>query len=285
MSKDIQSTRFPGALRQAVKEALEFGWTAKQGGSGWKLRSPGGTEWIHVTPGSNIPDNIARDLRSKIAKAALTESTPQADDFRQKLEDPKDANGTVTCAECDTEFMTVAGFNGHEEGCRRRTRARLEAEQEASGPVVLVGDERPPEGHTEPAEPSVVEVSETPASSKMGNKEEDMTDSTKPPRKGYRWHVVKPGLARALYTAMMARSRHKGEATSTYANVIAEMVEESGYSVEMPPELTEAEEKLDQIIGLLGVDVEALAGVDRLREENERLTGNLRDLRELLNGI
>lgn len=109
-----------------------------------------------------------------------------------------------------------------------------------------------------------------------------MTESTESSRKGYSWTTVKPGLARAIYTAMKSRSQHKGEATSTYANVIAEMVEESGIDYAAPPILDDAQKKLDQIVNILGIDPEAIFEVAAMRAENEQLRGSLRSLKELL---
>lgn len=112
-----------------------------------------------------------------------------------------------------------------------------------------------------------------------------MAESTNGQRGGYSWNVVKPGLARALYTAMMSRSRHKGEATSTYANVLAAMVEEAGLDFATPPVLSEAQEKLDTIVKILGIDMELLATADSAQRENEHLRQSLAALKDLIKGL
>lgn len=159
--------------------------------------------------------------------------------------------------------------------------ARIEAEALAA----QAEEERPPEGRT--GVPAQVEndAHRLPRSSRMSDKEEEMTDSSGTSRKGYSWSVVKPGLARAIYSAMMQRSRHKGEATSTYANVIASIIEEAGIEFGDAPVLSEAQQKLDTIVSILGIDTDALEGYEILKQDNEKLQKNLDTLKELIAGI
>lgn len=297
MSKSIESTRMPSPLRAAVKEALEAGWTAKRGGNGWKMRSPKGSQWMHIAPGTNIPEDQARSLRSKMTKAAILEGDPE---FIQALEDPTDGGATITCRRCEVEFLTPDGYEGHKYGCKKAEEAALAALQAVEAALVPEVNDGPPEGRAEPVVVDEVEVpgyvrsarmptpthrpdirTMSPTSDMLNIKEEVVAESTNAPRGGYTWKVVKPGLARALYEVMKSRSQHKGEALSTYVNVVAELVSESGIQyTEPPPGLDEAQVTLSKIALLLGVDTSIDTAA--LQAENEQLRNDLSSLKELL---
>jgi hypothetical protein len=289
VSSRLDPNDLPGELRKAVKEALRLGWTAKRGGAGgWKLRSPGGTQWMHVAPASNIPDTVARDLRTKIGKAAMAEAD---EDLLAALDDPKETSVTIVCTVCEQEFLATDGFIAHQTACSQAAYAAQQAEQEASKAITPPMVDEPSEGRTEPL-PGYVnsarlpapshrpDFPETPDSSKISNKEEDMVESRK--KRPYQWNVVQPGLARALYEAMKSRSQHKGEATSTYANVIAAMIQETGIDNSTPPVLDDAQQKIDEILGVLGVDANLIADAQNMQAENEKLRSDLTTLKDLL---
>jgi hypothetical protein len=268
-------------MRDAVKDALDLGWTAKRGGKGgWKLRSPGGTQWMHVSPATNIPDHQANMLRSKMAKAALMETTPQSEDLRVALNDPKQGAVTMVCTACKVEFLTWDGFVAHQQRCvTANPAAWQDVEEESDEPEA----DSPSEGRTERAETDDVEKTETSVSGKMSNKEEVNMGGAG--RGRYRKsQSVQPGLARAIYEAMRQRSNHKNEALSVYANVIAGMVIESGIEIEELPGMSDAEVKLQAVITALGIDIDALGEVDTIRDENKRLKDLLATWKELVAG-
>jgi hypothetical protein len=276
----MDPSNLPGELRKAVKEALRLGWTAKRGGSGWKLRSPGGTQWMHVAPATNIPDEQAQKLRTLIGKAAMAEAD---EDLLAALDDPKETSVTIVCTVCGKEFLATDGFIAHQTACSQAAYAARQAEQEASQAITPPVVDEPSEGHAGVLETEPIESTKTPDSSKMSNKEEDMVESRK--KRPYQWNVVQPGLARAIYEAMKSRSQHKGEATSTYANVIAAMIQESGIDNSMPPVLDDAQQKIDEITKVIGIDVNMIADAQAMQSENEHLKQSLAALRDLLKGI
>jgi hypothetical protein len=278
VSSRLDPNDLPGELRKAVKEALRLGWTAKRGGAGgWKLRSPGGTQWMHVAPASNIPDIVARDLRTKIGKAAMAEAD---EDLLAALDDPKETSVTIVCTVCEQEFLATDGFIAHQTACSQAAYAAQQADQEASKAITPPMVDEPSEGRTEHLDMGPVESTKSSDSSKMSNKEEDMVESRK--KRPYQWNVVQPGLARALYEAMKSRSQHKGEATSTYANVIAAMIQETGIDNSTPPVLDDAQQKIDEILGVLGVDANLIADAQNMQAENEKLRSDLTTLKDLL---
>lgn len=282
VGKPIDPSAFSGALREAVKEALEMGWTAKRGKSGFKLRSPGGSKWMHVTPSTNIPDYEARNLRSKIRRAFLDENQP---DVLEALDDPQEHGVTVECKLCHVEFLTWDGFAAHQEECNKAHSAPPAADEDPEEGIVQPEGVEPSEGRTEAPAPEVSKPNMSVGFDTISNKEEDVTETNNSARGGYTWNVVKPGLARALYTAMKSRSQHKGEATSTYANVIAGMVEEAGIDFGYVPATDEAQAKILKIVEILGVDPMAQTEVETLREDNDRLVGQLKTLKELLSDL
>jgi hypothetical protein len=273
----MDPTNLPGELRKAVKEALRLGWTAKRGGSGWKLRSPGGTQWMHVAPATNIPDEQAQKLRTLIGKAAMAEAD---EDLLAALDDPKETSVTIVCTVCGKEFLATDGFIAHQTACAQAAYAAQQAEQEASKAITPLVVDEPSEGHTEPLETEVIESTKTSDSSKMSNKEEDMVESRK--KRPYQWNVVQPGLARAIYEAMKSRSQHKGEATSTYANVIAAIIQENGIDNSPPPVLDDAQQKIDEIVKVLGIDINVVTDAADALAENEKLRSDLSTLKDLL---
>lgn len=281
MSSQIKPSDMPGDLRHAVAEALRMGWTAKRGGGGgWKLRSPEGTQWMHISPGTKIADQQAEKLRTLVSKAAIEE---MPDDLMAALEDPKETGVTIQCRTCKTEFLAIDGYVAHQTRCAEAAYAAQQALVEASEVIVQVDVDEPSEGHTEAPLSETVESTKTSDSSKMSNKEEDMVDSRK--KRPYSWNVVQPGLARALYEAMKGRSQHKGEATSTYANVIAAIIQESGIDNTVPPILDDAQQKIDEITKILGIDVNTVMDAEAMQAENQHLKQSLAALKELLGGI
>lgn len=288
MSSHMDPSNLPGELRKAVKEALRLGWTAKRGGSGWKLRSPGGTQWMHVTPATNIPDEQAQKLRTLIGKAAMEEAD---EDLLAALDDPKETGVTIVCTVCGVEFISTYGFVAHQTACAEAAYAARQAEQEASKAITPPMMDEPSEGQAEalpgyfnsanlPTKSHRPDMRKTSDSSKMSNKEEDMVESRK--KRPYSWNVVQPGLARALYEAMKSRSQHQGEATSTYANVIAAIIQENGVDNSTPPILDDAQMKIDQITKILGVDINMIADAEAMQSENEKLRSDLTTLKDLL---
>lgn len=282
VSNSINLNRFPTPLRVAIKEAFESGWTWKKGGSGGlKMRSPKGTQWMHISPGSNIPDEVVKNLRTKMNRALIEEADV---DIVAAAADPKEYRVTTTCTVCFTEFLSIEGFAAHQEACHERAAAALAAEEEADKGITPVEVVEPSEGHAEAPEQEPYEPHMSEGFDTIGTKEEDVTENSSA-RGGYTWNVVKPGLARALYTAMKSRSQHKGEATSTYANVIAGMVEEAGIDFGYIPAMEEAQAKILKISEVLGLDPMAQLEVDTLRADNERLAGQLQTLKELLSDL
>lgn len=289
MSNRLDPNDLPGELRKAVKEALRLGWTAKRGGAGgWKLRSPGGTQWMHVAPASNIPDIVARDLRTKIGKAAMQEAD---DDLLAALGDPKETSVTIVCTVCGMEFLATDGFLAHQTACSQAAYAAQQAEQEASKAITPPAVDDPSDGRTEPL-PGYVKSSrlpapshrpdfpETPDSSKMSTKEEDAVVENK--RGPYRNRkIVQPGLARALYEAMRSRTQRRDEALSIYANTLAEMMTDAGFEYQEVI-LSDAERKIAKVFEALDIDVDMLTKGASLREENEQLRSDLTTLKELL---
>ena len=277
MRQELDPNSVKGALRDVVKDALEFGWTAKRGKRGYRLRSPEGTQWMHLTPATSQPEQQARILRSKIRKAL--ESERYTEDLIERLDDPN-SNVNLACPECGLEFVTMTGFQSDRHPCWTRRSEASAGEQEVVKAITPMEVVEPSEGRTEPLDMGPVESTKSSDSSKMSNKEEDMVESRK--KRPYSWNVVQPGLARALYDAMKSRSQHKGEATSTYANVIAAMVQETGIDNSMPPVLDDAQQKIDEILGVLGVDANMIEDAQNMQAENEKLRSDLTTLKDLL---
>lgn len=280
MSGSVNLNRFPTALRVAIKEALESGWTFKKGGSGGlKMRSPKGTQWMHISPGSNIPDEVVKNLRTKMNRALIEEAD---DDIVAAAEDPKEYRVTTTCTICFTEFLSLDGFAAHQEACHKRAAEALEAEQEASKAITQTDQDEPSQGRTEvPAEVTEDPIKSS-GSGKMSNKEEDNMGGSKPgvKRGPYnRREAVKPGIARAIYEAMRQRSQHRDEALSTYANIIGAMVEEKVGA------LSDSEAKLAAIYEVLELDPSANDRADEMAAKVEQLEGDLKAIKDLLSGI
>lgn len=303
MRRNLDPGNLPGALRVAVKEALDSGWTAKKGGSGgWKLRSPGGTEWMHVSPGTNIPDNEAVKLRTKVKRASMNEAPP---DLVEAAKDPKQYQVTTHCSVCNTEFLAWDGFVAHQDDCHKAAAAALAAEEEASkaitppvqdepseGPVLEVPElptfdiDRPIPGYTNsaqtPPKPHRPDLPKESDSGKMGSKEEVAVNGGNKRGSYRKRQFVQEGMARALYKAMLQRRQYKDEALSKYANALAKIIDESGFEYAV---LDEAESKLAQIFEVLDIDPAVADKVDELSAENKKLHENLDALRELINGI
>jgi hypothetical protein len=253
--------RFSNELRDAIKEALEVGWTAKKAKSGWKLRSPGGTKWMHVTPGTNIPETEAKKLRAAVRRAQVLEVTDEV------------------------KFMTWTGYAAHQEACQEtHEKGAHAASEEPDEGITLPEVFEVPEMDVAGPFDDVEESQKSNDSAIMNSKEEDnLVDSKgRADRGGYTWNHVRPGLARDLYEAIKSRSRHKGETDSKYANALAEIIEKTGENYVPRAELEDAQQKLLQIMEVLGVDPTASREVEALREELERKSEQLKALKELL---
>jgi hypothetical protein len=285
--RSLDPGNLPGALRVAVKEALDSGWTAKKGGSGgWKLRSPGATEWMHVAPGTNIPDNEARKLRTLVARALLNEAPK---DVVEAAKDPKEYGVTTTCTVCKREFLAWDGFVAHQDGCLAAAAAAYAAEQEAKAAeeaAEIPEAPRPLPGYNNSANlptpshrPDLPKASD---SGKMSNKEEVVVN-TGNKRGSYRKRqYVREGLARALYEAMRKRSRTKTEALSTYANALAKIMDDDGFDYSA---LEDSESKLLAIMEVLDIDPTAGTKVAELEAENQKLGDDLAAIKDLINGM
>lgn len=277
MRQELDPNSVKGALRDVVKDALEFGWTAKRGKRGYRLRSPEGTQWMHLTPATSQPEQQARILRSKIRKAL--ESERYTEDLIERLDDPN-SNVNLECPVCGLEFVTMTGFQSDRHPCWARRGETSAGERDAVKAITPVEVVEPSEGHTEPQQLVDSELVDTPDSSKMSNKEEDIVVENK--RGPYRRRkAVQPGLARDLYQAMRARSQHRDEALSVYANTLAEMMADAGFEYQEVI-LSDAEAKIAKVFDVLGIDVEMLTKGAALREENEQLRSDLTTLKELL---
>lgn len=266
-----------GALREAVKDALAFGWTAKRGKKGWRLRSPEGSQWMHLTPATSQPEQQARILKSRIQKALSSEQPSQ--ETVLALDDPN-SNLNLECKDCGLEFLTVTGFQSPRHPCWARKNEAVADEQEVDKAITPVEVVELSEGRTGPRESDPVESTETSDSSKMSNKEEDIVVENKrgPYRK--RKHV-QPGLSRALYEAMRSRSQRKDEALSLYANTLAEIMTDAGFEYQEVI-LADAEAKIAKIFEVLGIDPAMLTKGAALSEENEQLRSDLTALKGLL---
>lgn len=299
MSDDIQYQRIPKDLRHPAKTAMTHGWTIRQAtANGYRIDSPGKTENFYVPFKTNAAQMEARKLMQKITRAVMVEDTPMSKRVREELNDPKNTDRTIECGECGVEFVTTEGFDKHVDGCAEAVRARLAAEREATKAITPPQVERPAEGL-----PGYVKSARIPTpahrpeltaklsgSGKMDNKEEDsnMGENTVGYKRGpyNRREAVKPGISRAIYEAMRTRAQHRDEALSVYANIIGGIVEDKIGA------LSDAEAKLGQIFDLLGMDPDAeatisdlQARVNELTDENERVTGNLKSLKDLLSDI
>lgn len=299
MSDDIEYHRLPKDLRHPAKTAMTHDWTVRQAtANGYRIDSPGKTETFYIPFKTGNAQSEARRLMQKVTRAVMTEDTPSSRLAREELNDPKNTDRTIECSECGVEFVTTEGFDKHVDACAEAAHARLEAEREASKAITPPQEERPAErvpGYVKSARiPTPAHRPELAAklsgSGKMDNKEEDsnMGENTSGYKRGpyNRREAVKPGLSRAIYEAMRSRAQHRDEALSAYANAIGNMVEDKIGA------LSDAESKLSQIFDLLGMDpdteatiADLQARVNELSDENERVTGNLKSLKDLLSDI
>lgn len=299
MSDDIEYHRLPKDLRHPARTAMTHEWTIRQAtANGYRIDSPGKTETFYIPFKTGNAQSEARRLMQKVTRAVMTEDTPMSRQARKELNDPKNTDRTMECSECGVEFVTTEGFDKHVDACAEAARARLEAQRKAAEAITPPQEEKPAEGL-----PGYVKSARLPTpahrpeltaklsgSGKMDNKEEDsnMGGNTGGYKRGpyNRREGIKPGISRAIYEAMRSRSQHRDEALSAYANVIGGIVEEKIGA------LSDAETKLGQIFELLGMDPDAeatisdlQARVNELTDENERVTGNLKSLKDLLSDI
>lgn len=287
MKRNLDPNGLPGSLRVAVKEALDSGWTAKRGGSGgWKLRSPGGTEWMHVAPGTNIPDNEAVKLRAKVQRATLNEAPK---DLVEAAMDPQQYQVTTYCSVCNTEFLSWDGYAAHQTKCQEAAAAALAAEEEADKAITQPEEDKPPEAipgyrveDKMPAPPHRPDLPEASDSGKMSSKEEVTVESGNKRGKYRKRQYVQEGLARALYKAMLQRRQYKNEALSKYANALAEIINDEGFEF---ASFDDAETKLAQIFEVLDIDPTTVDKVDDLMAENKKLSEDLEAIRDLINGL
>jgi len=288
VSQDLDPNSIRGALREAVKDAIGFGWTAKRVKKGWRLRSPEGTQWMHLTPATRQPDQQARILKQKVQRALSSEKPSM--DTALALDDPN-SNLNLECKDCGLEFLTLTGFQSPRHPCWVRKSEASADEQEADKAIAPVEVVEPSEERTAPL-PGYVnsqfkpvpthrpDLPETSDSGKMSNKEEDIVVENKRGPYRQRKHV-QPGLARALYEAMRSRSQRKDEALSLYANTLAEIMTDAGFEYQEVI-LADAEAKIAKIFEVLGIDPAMLTKGAALSEENEQLRSDLTALKGLL---
>lgn len=303
-SLDPQASYVPAGLRKAVKEALDLGWTAKKSGSGgWFIRSPKGTQKFYIPITAKDPDALARKLRSLINKAYIAESggvTPDfsaagaADDLIKIQGIVTDRTGavirqgpdpTLSCPDCDGEWLEIEGFLAHQKACQERLRERLAAEQQAAVPVEVPVEDAPSTVRTEDAP-------EQPHSGTIAHQEETLTDMDKVPaikRTRGSWTLTtNDPLHRALYVAIRSNPRRTNETDSKWARRLADYFVEESLLDEVLPEFEPTDEvsaarTLAQIRSLVGADeAEALkVQVQELKDKNVALRTTLTTLSEL----
>jgi len=307
-SFDPQASYVPGGLRKAAKEAISQGWTAKKSGSGgWVIRSPKGTQRFYIPITAKDPDALATKLRALISKAYLSEgssfearagggSAPK--DVVDRLSDmatsviEKTGAGirpgtspTLTCPDCDGEWLEIEGLMAHQEACQERVRERLAAEQVEAVPEE--GDDV-----VEPSEERTEDVPEQEQSGTIAHQEETLTDTDEvqaPKARRRSWtHTTNDPLHRALYVAIRENGRRTNETDSKWARRLADYFVEKDLLREVLPEFEPTDEVnasrvLAQIRAMLGADeTEALkAKVDELTQANESLRTTLRTFSEL----
>lgn len=304
-SLDPQASYVPAGLRKAVKEALDMGWTARKSGSGgWFIRSPKGSQKFYIPITAKDPDVLARKLRSLINKAYIAESGGVGPKFSEEPafvrmvsnagDRVMEATGavikpgpdpTLTCPDCDGEWVEIEGFVAHQKACQERVRARLAAAQQEEVPVEVVVADEPSTGRTE-------DVPEQPQSGTIAHEEETLTDTAAtPPRKIKRgsWtQTTNDPLHRALYVAIRAVPRRQNETDSKWARRLADYFGEENLMAEVLPDYEPIDEvsaarTLAQIRALVGADeAEALkVQVQELTQKNVALRTTLTTLSEL----
>lgn len=304
-SLDPQAAYVPAGLRKAVKEALDLGWTAKKSGSGgWFIRSPKGSQKFYIPITAKDPDVLARKLRSLINKAYITESGGLGPDFNQvpgfvqkvsfagdKVMENTGAvikpgpDPTLSCPDCDGEWLEIEGFVAHQEACQERVRARLAAAQQEEVPEEVPVVEEPSTGRTE-------DVPEQTQSGTIAHQEETLTDMDKVPatkRTRGSWTLTtNDPLHRALYVAIRSNPRRTNETDSKWARRLADYFIEESLLDEVLPDFEPVDEvsaarTLAQIRALVGADeAEALkVQVQELTQKNVALRTTLTTLSEL----
>jgi hypothetical protein len=299
-----QASYVPAGLRKAAKEALQQGWTAKKSGrEGWFIRSPKGTQKFYLPITAKDPDALARKLRSLINKAYLAESgglgpkfsdVPGAVDRLTFMQDKvmestggvirQGPDPTLTCPDCDGEWVEIEGLMAHQEACQERVRAALAAEQ---------AEEVPEEGGVvaEPSEGRTETVPEQEQSGTIAHQEETLNTEQAPAPKRTRrsWTLTTNNpLHRALYVAIRSVPRRAHETDSKWALRLTEYFMEENLLDEVLPEFEPVDEvsagrMLAQIRALVGSDEadELKAKVAELTESNERLRNAFTTLSEL----
>lgn len=298
----VDINRIPKDLREPAREAERgFKWNVvSRKKNGYLMSSPGGTETFYIPFKTNNPVLEAKRFRMAMAKAALTEGG-SIQEIAEKALVEQGAHMQVECSGCDQTFLTMEGYKKHP--CPGGHVAPL-ADAEATVDTSHQGEgERPAEGHTEPVSEDGEPVRGSFGSGSMSNKEEDMV--VKGEKRGsYRKSAkVEPGLARVIYETLRDSPQWKTEASSAYANRIADKVATKVSAQEMPEpagavpsasdeevaalaaELADAREALARITQALGIDMSALEEAQELREKNRLLQENLGTLGELLEGI
>lgn len=307
-SFDPQASYVPAGLRKATKEALSQGWTAKKSGSGgWFIRSPKGTQKFYIPITAKDPDALATKLRSLINKAYLAERTS----FEQRAGGgtaPKDVvdrfskagdvviertgaaiqtgpSPTLTCPDCDGEWLEIEGFMAHQPACQERVRARLADEQARAVPEE--GDDA-----VEPSTERTEDVPEQTQSGTIAHEEETLADTeevqaSKRTRRSWTLTTNDP-LHRALYVAIRTNPRRTSETDSKWARRLADYFVEESLLDEVLPEFEPTDEVsaarvLAQIRALVGADeAEALkVRIEELESKNEGLRTTLRTFSDL----
>ena len=314
-SFDPQASYVPAGLRKAVKEALSQGWTAKKSGSGgWFLHSPKRSQKFYVPITAKDPDALASKLRSLINKAYLAERSafedrgPDDEDYKQIVDKTSRAGDkvieytgaaiqtgpspTLTCPDCDGEWLEIEGFMAHQKACQERVRVRLAAEQAEEAPEEGVESVEPSEGQTE-------DVPEQAQSGTIAHQEETLTDTRvvdvqKAKRRGWTPTQNDP-LHRALYLAIRSNSRRMNESDSKWARRLADFFVENNLLDEVIPDFEPIDEVsaarvLAQIRTLVGADeaeeakaevAVMQAKVEELTAANDRLRTTLRTFADL----
>lgn len=305
-SFDPQASYVPAGLRKAVKEALSQGWTAKKSGSGgWFLHSPKRSQKFYVPITAKDPDALASKLRSMINKAYLAERSafenrgPDDEDYEQIVKKTSHAgervieytgaaiqtgpSPTLTCPDCDGEWLEIEGFMAHQKACQERVRERLAAEQAEQVPVEASADDEPSTERTDV-------VPEQPQSGTIAHEEETLTDKADAPvrRRGAWTLTTNDPLHRALYVAIRTNPRRQHETDSKWARRLADYFIEEDLLDEVLPDFEPTDEvsaarTLAQIRALVGADeAEALkVQVQELTEKNTALRTTLTTLSEL----
>lgn len=268
-SFDPSASYVPAGLRKAAREAVSLGWTAKKSGrEGWFIRSPKGTQKFYVPITCKDADALSRKLRSLVNKAYLSEGGGLLPDFGAEpgaiahlvgLQDKvmelgvsinQGPDPTLTCRDCDGEWVEIEGFIAHQDACRERVRARLAAEQAKEVPEEQGEADRPSDGvqqdvtdSTKPGHSGIISTKEetplattssTPAP-KPGPKTTRNPETGR--KQGYKWTQVNGRgnpLHEIIYTAVRMNRRLRDETDSQWTRRLADFIESEGLLGKLP---------------------------------------------------